>query len=179
MKSFVDSNRSGVSLVELIISMSACAVLLTLSVTLLHRVLHVQKRATAAVDAQRTLWRLEATFRSDVQAASSLDDEVGAPAAHLIRLKLPNEKSIEYRREEACIERVLLTQGEVTGRERFAFSQAVEPTIVRDEQGLVTLAIYSRDIPISGSPIVFHVTARTNRNRLPATLTLLKEVSHE
>lgn len=179
MRRSIRTNRVGVSLVELMVTMSACAVLLTLSLTLLHRMLHVQKRASAAQDIQRTLWRLESVFRSDIHAATAVIEEENTPESVLVLLSLAQDQSIEYRREAAVIERLLLTHGEVTSRERFAFSQPIAPTISRRERGLISLEINSNEVPVAGSPITFQVTAVLSRDRIPAALTLVKEVPDE
>ncbi|WP_425614074.1 type II secretion system protein J [Anatilimnocola sp. NA78] len=179
MKRLNSTNRTGVTLVELLVTMSACAVLLTLSITLLHRMLHVQKRAIAATDIQRTLWRLETTFRSDVHRAQPAESEPNAHETLLIRLQLKPNQIVEYRSEEAALERVLLTKGELTSRERFAFSQSIQATVSRDQAGLVALAITTKDIPVAGSPIAFLVAATPGRDHLPVGLTLVKEVPHE
>ena len=88
------SSRRGISLVELLIVMSACSVLLSMSVMLMHRMFHAHRRGTAATAQERTLWRLETAFRHDVLAAREVQgrgDDL--PPEVLARLDMGNAQT--------------------------------------------------------------------------------------
>lgn len=58
--------RRGVSLIELLVVMSAATVILTLSTGLIHRIMHAQSKARGLAEIERTTLRLGNRFRRDV-----------------------------------------------------------------------------------------------------------------
>jgi hypothetical protein len=63
--------RRGISLVELMLTLSACCVILTMSAALIHRALHAQSKSRRFFDGERNAQRLGESFRRDVHAATS------------------------------------------------------------------------------------------------------------
>jgi hypothetical protein len=149
------NKRRGTSLIELLIVMSACTVVLTLSAELIHRVMRVQSRSQAFANSQRSAQRLSTAFRNDVHSASHYEtdpDRLGENG--LIRLNPPVGSTVEYRHKNGTIERVVLadTSGEqgasgegeqaVTAREQFVFSSEIDVTAGQDDHSkLITLSI--------------------------------------
>jgi hypothetical protein len=169
------NHRHAVSLIELLLAMSACTVILTMSAALIHRIMHVQSKTRAIVDCERAALRLSEHFRRDVHAASTADaDGASLGAGVVLRLKLSGRQSIEYRRSEGTVLRIVL-EGDATGaREQFAFPEDIELTVRDELPGLVTLSIHSppsdakaepneRRQSVSAGPISLQATARLNR----------------
>jgi hypothetical protein len=164
-----------VSLVELLLAMSACTAILTLSAALIHRVLFVHSQARAIDEGERAALRISEHFRRDVHAAQAA--ETGAAsgeAAVALRLRLGTGQSIEYRRSKGALLRVVLEGETVCGREQFDFPGEIELAIRDESPELLTLSITAppRGVPAddgkqapsaSGGPICLEATARLNR----------------
>ena len=145
MKSLAMNTRHGASLVELIVVMSAATVVLTMSASLIHRIMHAQSRARAFADVERTSLRLANAFRRDVHdatVAKLAETDLGERV--FLRLALPDNQTIEYGRREANIVRVLLEGSRTVAREEFAFPAGIELAVRRDEARLIVLTIQSR-----------------------------------
>lgn len=136
------AKRRGISLVELLLTMTACAVILTLSAELIHRMLHAQSRARAVQDGQRSAFRLERSFRNDVHQATRIQTTDAAKESLLV-VQLPNSRTAEYRTSEAGIERLLLNGESVVSREAFAFPDETQFRVAQDRR-LWTLSATSR-----------------------------------
>jgi hypothetical protein len=136
--------RRAVSLLELILAMSACTVILTLSAALLHRIMHAQSRSREFQDVERSALRLAQQFRHDVHAATDAFIEADLGEGRFLRLQLAGERAVEYRRSEGAVLRIVLEAGNTRGREEFAFPANIELTMSRDPPRLITLSIASR-----------------------------------
>lgn len=138
--------RRGISLLELVVVMSGCAVLLSLSAAFLQRVMLTQVRSRADADLQRTLLRLDQSVRNDVHAAVAAEtDSAKLMASAILRLELPDSATIEYRRQEAGLQRVQLSGEDVKSREIFSFTREIEPEISRPHPRLIVLSIRADD----------------------------------
>jgi hypothetical protein len=169
------NRRTAHSLVELLLAMSACTAILTLSAALIHRVLFVHSRTQAIVGGERAALRLSEHFRHDVHAAESAQKgELNGGEGLVLRLELAGGRSIEYRRAEGTVLRVLLEGEAVRGREEFDFPGQIELAIRDESPGLVTLSVKSpppdspkeagRQAPVaSPGPLCLEATARLNR----------------
>ena len=148
--------KRGVSLVELLVVMSAATVILTMSTTLIHRLMRTQSRARLVADGERSSLRLSESFRNDVhRARSSRIDQTNLPDDVLVRLQLTDGTSVEYGQENAKILRVARESGKVVAREEFAFPASIEATLKRpDDQSLVltVTARAERASPVDGHP---------------------------
>jgi type II secretory pathway component PulJ len=139
-------SRRGISLVELIVVMTGCAVLLSLSAAFLQRVMHAQMRSRVDADLQRTLLRLDQSVRNDIHTATAAEiDPAKLNEGAILRLELPDAAAIEYRRQESGLLRVQLARGEITSRETFSFPREIEPEITRPQPRLIVLAIRADD----------------------------------
>ena len=65
------THRRAASLAELLVIMSACTIILTTSVQLIHRAMHSQSASRVFFDCERSAQRLSQQFRSDVHEATS------------------------------------------------------------------------------------------------------------
>jgi len=168
--------RRGVSLVELLLTMSACTVILTMSAALIHRVMHTQSKMRAFHDPERSALRLSNAFRRDVHRAlgaetndAELQDNV------FLRLQLPEGETIEYRQLQGKVTRVQAAIGKPIANEAFAFPPEIELVIRRESPNRMCLTI-TPDLRVQAagdghSPSIAHATpahllveATLNRN---------------
>jgi hypothetical protein len=168
------NRRRAVSLIELLLAMSACTVILTMSATLIHRVLHVQSKSRAIFDGERAAMRLSDQFRHDVHAAAAAETNGASLGAGVIlRLQLEGGETVEYRRAEGTVLRVVLDGDATQAREQFNFPADIDLTVRKESPGLVTLSITSplpdsaaamgANRPLPAGPLSLQSTARLNR----------------
>jgi hypothetical protein len=168
------TRRSGVSLVELILTLSACTVILTMSAGLIHRALHAQSKARRCFDVERSALRLGASFRRDVHAAQSVlaGDEAGGDGV-LLRLELAGGQAIEYRQSADGIERLWFVDGAIRAREPFLFPAGPRFQAARESPQLVVLTALppadateseSRPLPSYTVPVILRVAAIVGRD---------------
>lgn len=107
--------RRGVTLVELMVVMTAVAVMLGISVVLLGLAMRIETDGRDGFDRAETLVRLSARFRNDVHEArdASVDGRV-------LRLEPGVERRVEYRVDEhGELTRVVVSEGKDVAREPF------------------------------------------------------------
>jgi hypothetical protein len=129
----------------LIAVMSAATVVLTMSASLIHRIMFAQSKARAFCEVERTSLRLSNVFRHDVHEATSAvlaESDLGEQA--FLRLTLPESRTIEYRRQSASIVRVSLEESQPAAREVFEFPDGIELALRQEEPRLIVLTIHSR-----------------------------------
>jgi len=134
--------RRGVSLAELLLTMSACTVILTMSAGLIHRALHTQSKSRSFFDTERSAMRLSESFRRDVHAAQ--DAAIGTAAQDeglLLRLQFSGSQLVEYRQAAGRVERTLHVNGSVRSREAFVFAADTQLTAEKVPPHLVVLSI--------------------------------------
>lgn len=137
--------RCGVSLVELLVVMSAATVILTLSTGLIHRLMHAQSKARALADVERTTLRLGNDFRRDVhQALRAVTDKSELAGGVFIRLENVDGSWAEYRLEETTIRRVQAVSDRVVAHEEYSFGEEFALDAQVENERLVTLTITSR-----------------------------------
>ena len=179
------AKRRGISLVELILTLSACCAILTLSAGLIHRAMHVQTKARRFADGERSAWRLGQAFRRDIHAANlaTPGDEEGGDL--LVQLTLLSGMAVEYRSAAGRVERLLLAKGTVQSRETFLFPSEVTITVTQPEPRVFALAVESpvptaraKDAPMPAYavPVSLHVEAVLERHAPLVEETAVKEV---
>lgn len=137
--------RRAVSLVELLVVMSAATVILTLSTGLIHRIMHAQSKARALADVERTTLRLADSFRRDVhEATQATADKTQLADGSFLRLQLADGSTLEYRRDETTIRRVPLDGSHTIAREEFSFGEDFELEVNVESSRVVVLSITSR-----------------------------------
>jgi len=136
------SQRRGISLVELMLTLSACCVILTLSATLLHRAMHAQSKARLFFDGERSALRLSHSFRRDVHDASAAatGDEAGGDEV-LVRLEMAGGQAVEYRQSGGRVDRTWQAEGRVLAREAFVFTPETRVVVAQESPRLITLSI--------------------------------------
>jgi type II secretory pathway component PulJ len=167
-------SRRGVSLVELMVTLSACSVLLSMCAMLMHRMFHSHRRGTVATAQEQTLWRLETAFRRDVllaRAVQAARDDL--PAEVLVRLDMGNSETIDYRLAATQIERVVQRPATPSSREEFHFAQSVSAQVAQRSPAVVQLQLKS--IPPAEDvnraylppPVLLEVTAQQTGDAIP------------
>lgn len=171
--------RQGASLVELLLVMSSCTVILTMSAGLIHRLLHAQSRTRAFVDGERSALRLASQFRRDVhEATSAVTDAEQLNTGELLRLTEPAEQTVVYLGQQGAIVRLLTEGGRSVAREEYRFAGEFRPEIRRETQGLITLTLASppeQTIPVEGvrrksteaPPVSLQIAARLREEGAP------------
>jgi hypothetical protein len=119
--------RRAISVVELMVFMSAASVVLTMSAALVHQAMRTYSESRGFYDAQRSALRLARQFRRDAYEAKAasvdgdnLDDGV------IVRLQLPGQQTVEYRHDARQIVRILSQPARPEKREEFMFPSPVE-----------------------------------------------------
>jgi hypothetical protein len=168
--------RRGVSLAELLLAMSASSVILTMSVGMIHRVMHTQSRTRSFFDGERATLRLSRQFRQDVHSArSALTDADRLAPEVLLQLEMEDEQTIEYHHSNAGLERVLLEKDEVRSREEYAVQAEMSASFRQEESpAVVVLSIAPRasagesEQPLGRpvtKPVSLYVEARLGADR--------------
>jgi prepilin-type N-terminal cleavage/methylation domain-containing protein len=146
-------SHRGFSLVELLLALSACGVILTLSTGLIECIMRAEMRARKYVHVERTALRLASMFRNDVwqasEAAISSDDN---KAGQVLRLTLAAGRSLEYRQQSGTIVRTLLDGEQVISRDSFAFPIEAEIQFEQTSPRLVLLCVTKPPAPTGSEP---------------------------
>lgn len=169
------NRRRAISLIELLLTMSACSVILTMSATLIHRAMHAQSKARAIFDGERAALRLSEHFRRDVHAATAAEtDGMSLGAGVVLRLTLPDRQTIEYRRAEGTVQRILIAGNATQAREEFKFPAGTLAVVHKVSPSLLTLSITTPleqpparvgqpPAEVLAGPLSLQATARLNR----------------
>jgi hypothetical protein len=119
--------RRGISLSELLVVMTACTALMTLSSQLVCRVMRIQVESRGLADAERNTMRLAGNFRSDVHRAQSFAiDPAAAGEAPFLRIVLAGGRSVAYSRQSGAVLRQESGAEQPTAREEFKLPAAAE-----------------------------------------------------
>jgi hypothetical protein len=128
------THRRAASLAELLVIMSACTIILTTSVQLIHRAMHSQSASRAFLDCERSAQRLSQQFRSDVHEATSATIENDASnATPVLRLTLAGDQTVEYRSAHDSILRLATQHSKPVSRDEFAFRSPLEWSIQQED----------------------------------------------
>jgi hypothetical protein len=132
--------RRGTTLIELMVVITGCAALLSLSGQLLHRALKNQSESRRYFDLEHTAWRLAHDFRRDVNAAETATTPDADDA--LLRLELPADRRVAYSRDGASLVRTLTRADGPPARETYALPEGAVVAVEFDEQAqLITLSV--------------------------------------
>ncbi len=118
--------RAAISLVELLVVMSACTLILSTVSVLLYRTMRAQSEASYFFDAERSALRLSRQFRDDVHRAKSVSSAVdGADRAEpfALQLELADGAQVEYRQTTEGVVRFLTQEGRQRAREDYRFAE--------------------------------------------------------
>ncbi|MEX2316009.1 MAG: hypothetical protein WD669_02585 [Pirellulales bacterium] len=123
-------SRRAISLVELLVVLSASTVILTMSAVLVHRAMHAQSHARAFYNVERTALRLSEQFRRDVHQAATASASAGdRPDGVFLRLQLADGQSLEYGQRNGDVTRTLSQSNKVLSRDTFAFPPSIKLTL--------------------------------------------------
>jgi hypothetical protein len=116
--------RSAISLGELLVVMSLCSVVLTMSMQIIQRAMQAHLRAKEYLSIERNVLRLSRQFRCDVHEATeasliSENPDTGLAGEAVVSLPSRDGNVIQYRRTARGILRVVLSGEEVAAREEF------------------------------------------------------------
>lgn len=90
--------RSGFTLTELLITMTAGSILMILAVGMVHQSMHLTSATRREADEHRSVSRLASQFRQDVRMA----DQVLIESASSVRLTIPQHGEVTYVAETAA-----------------------------------------------------------------------------
>jgi hypothetical protein len=154
--------RRASSLIELLIIMSACSVVLTLSAALLHRTMHIHSRSQAYFDSERSATRLAQQFREDVHRA--LAHRAGGAAGDdgFLQLTYPADEVVQYAVVGDTVSRSRMREERTLAREEYAFPAAVKVEV--QEQDAPTRLV----LAISAEPANAH--NRSDKTRIEPSL---------
>lgn len=134
------SRRHGISLIELLVTMSACTVILTMSAMLIHRIMHVQSRSQKFLHVERHAFRLSQSLRADGQRPAKLSTPPLPLAANaLLRWEPLHGQAIEYRATAGNIQRVVLEGERVVAREDFVFPASTQFSATIENERLLVV----------------------------------------
>jgi hypothetical protein len=195
------AGRRGISLVELMLTLSACTVILTMSAGLIHRAMHAHSKGRLFLDGERSALRLSDSFRRDTHAArvAATGPDAG-DSDLLLQLELTGGQSVEYRQTAGRVQRLWKEDGKVRSRELFLFSPETRFIAEQQQPQLVVLSTVSpddaadaasapdsvgantRELPSYTFPTILRAEAVLGRNRAlvdtePAEISKLPEVS--
>jgi hypothetical protein len=135
------STRRATSLIELLVVMSACTIILTMSAGLVHRAMHAQTAARAFFDGERSALRLSAQFRADVhQTTTATIEDSSHGDGVFLRLRLTDDEAVEYRQNESVVLRTMTQHGSGLSRTEFAF-QPPFSLAIREERAPLCLIL--------------------------------------
>ncbi len=122
--------RRAFTLVEMMVILSAGAVVLTTSAALIHRVMRTQTAAWSFFDVERSALRLSDYFRRDVHRASIADIEIASvDDGMFLQLQFPDGQTVEYRQADGIVLRTLSQQESAVSREEFVFHPEIDLSI--------------------------------------------------
>jgi hypothetical protein len=171
------NHRRGISLTELLVVMSACGVVISLSSSLVCRVMRIEIESRSLAAVERNALRLSEQFRHDVQQAQTAETpDNSAGEAVFLRLRFADGRQAEYSRQDDIILRKVSGNGLPTAREEFEFpaTSRLEMQIVGSPQRIVltistppVVATPSDDQPfqaLNQRPVSLHAEATLGRD---------------
>lgn len=122
--------RPAISLLELLVIMSAATVVLTLTGVLLQRAMREQMLSRARVNAENASLRLADQFRQDVRNAHEIHpDKSQAPGGDFLKIVGEDERVITYSRKNGSVFRAESGGTLPSRHEQYAFPPGIELTI--------------------------------------------------
>jgi hypothetical protein len=117
-------------MIELLLVMSACTVVLTLSSALIVRAMRTQMQSRAYGDAERNALRLSEQFRQDVHAAKSAATSNAAQRGNaFLKLQLATGQQVNYYLADGTVQRQKSGNSHPSSRESFVFPAGIELSV--------------------------------------------------
>jgi prepilin-type N-terminal cleavage/methylation domain-containing protein len=125
--------RRGFALIELVLALTALAIMFAVAVSLIHALLRLDRIGRDHLAESASRERLARQLRSDVRAAASAEPEArrNDPSPRL-RLALPGGRTVEYTTKENRVERVERDRGGSVRTESFRFPGRTSPRFAVD-----------------------------------------------
>lgn len=142
------SMRHGTSLVEVLVSVTAVSIALSLVAGVTYRVLQLDRSSRLQAELDQATREFARQLRTDVHGAR----EAEAVEANRLRLVRLDDHHVEYHWDGAAVERVERRGDTVVRRERFRRSPALQLQCVveRDERGATWVVITGDDATAAG-----------------------------
>jgi prepilin-type N-terminal cleavage/methylation domain-containing protein len=147
MNSRPTGDRRGFSLIEMMVVISAGAVLLGLCVVLIHTLLRLDRTSRARMSEGLAVGGLARDFRDDVRAARSARLLSDSARAGRLELFLPDGRTVSYRTRDGELVRLETLDGEPDRIERYHVSARPELKPLGNRT-LVGLSLGPRDLRI-------------------------------
>ena len=151
--------RRGASLVELLVIMSACTAILTMSASLIHRAMRTHSQTRAFFDVERNALRLSNQFRQDIHRAADCTVDNNPQEAAFLRIETVDRQIVEYRQENGAIFRTSFKNDQAITRDEFLFP-AVANLSLREESSPRRL-ILSISTPVEESKMAKEQALKT------------------
>ena len=152
-------HRRGMTLVEVLLTITASTMVVGVAGGLLHRALRLEAASRGALQGERTALVLARQFRADIRAARTVACTAdGLPADVVLRVQPAGEEAIVYRAVRGGLVREQPLPANRIAREAFSFPAAVLFGSVRGD-GVVSLVGTGGGAPGEGPPIDIEVVA--------------------
>lgn len=152
-------HRRGMTLVEVLLTITASTMVVGVAGGLLHRALRLEAASRGALQGERTALVLARQFRADIRAARTVACTAdGLPADVVLRVQPAGEEAIVYRAVRGGLVREQAIPANRIAREAFSFPAAVRFESVRGD-GVVSLVGTGGGEPGEGPPIDIEVVA--------------------
>lgn len=137
-------SRRGFTLTELLVVMGMTSVVITVSVGMLHRIMHEQKSADRENIMHRLAERLSTRLRADVHSARNAQlvtshDQV----EQRLILRQPNAITVTYVARENVLERAVNQDDSPTHRDRFEFPDNYRLEFADGSPNIVSLTAFA------------------------------------
>ncbi|MFO0789680.1 MAG: hypothetical protein U0805_09490 [Pirellulales bacterium] len=168
-----NNHRRAISLLELLLVMSASAVVLSLSGVLLHRVMLVQIESRSRTNVERTSLRLAGQFRSDVHSArDAKPDNARNESGVFLHLTTIDDRTIDYSRDNDGLVRVESGGDRPSRHEAFEFPPQTQLAIEQGDAGslALTLQLHAREQPLAASDVAIDMNPTPVSLRVEATI---------
>lgn len=121
-------NRKGFALIELVLALTALAIMFAVAVGLIHALLRLDRIGRDHLAEAAGRERLARQLRSDVRAAASAEPETGrTDPSPKLKLTLPGGRTVEYTAAEGRVVRVDRDRGGSVRTESFRFPGRTRP----------------------------------------------------
>ena len=184
------NSRRAVSLVELLVVMSACTVVISLTGGFLCRVMRIQVESRSRVDVERNALRLSDQFRRDVHQARSVEvRDTDARGGVFLRLQFADGKHAKYSRRQGTVLRQASGVRNQVSREEYVFPAACQLTIaeIGTPKRIVLMMASGPHDDVSGDdkpialpvrvPVSLHVESLVGRDLRFALATMREEAA--
>jgi hypothetical protein len=152
-------HRRGMTLVEVLLTITASTMIMGVAGGLLHRALRLEAASRGALQGERTALVLARQVRADIRAARTVACTAdGLPADVVLRVQPAGEEAIVYRAVRGGLVREQTLPTNRSAREVFSFPAAVRFESVRGD-GVVSLVGAGGGVPGEGPPIDIEVVA--------------------